>query len=51
MGFAILPGRLEQEMKYTAEALCSPDPEAVLTAGPSAAKHKDWALSVLHKRR
>ena len=48
MGLAILPGRLEQEMKYTAEALCSPDPEAVLTADPSAAKHKDWALSVLH---
>ncbi|WP_420022415.1 UDP-glucose--hexose-1-phosphate uridylyltransferase [Bacillus velezensis] len=51
MGLAILPGRLEQEMKYTAEALCSPDPEAVLTADPSAAKHKDWALSVLHKRK
>ena len=51
MGLAILPVRLEQEMKYTAEALCSPDPEAVLTADPSAAKHKDWALSVLHKRK
>ncbi len=51
MGLAILPGRLEQEMKYTAEALCSPDPEAVLTADPSAALHKDWALSVPHKRK
>jgi UDPglucose--hexose-1-phosphate uridylyltransferase len=51
MGLAILPGRLEEEMIRTAEALCSPDPEAALTADPSAAKHKEWALSVLHKRK
>lgn len=50
MGLAILPGRLKEEMNRMAEALCSPDPDAALTADPSAAKHKDWALSVLHKR-
>ncbi|MCP6680816.1 UDP-glucose--hexose-1-phosphate uridylyltransferase [Bacillus nakamurai] len=50
MGLAILPGRLEHEMRETAEALCSPDPEAALASHSSTAKHKEWALSVLQKR-
>lgn len=50
MGLAILPGRLEQEMKETAAALCSADPETAIKNNPLIVKHLDWSLELLEKR-
>ncbi|MED4828731.1 UDP-glucose--hexose-1-phosphate uridylyltransferase [Bacillus atrophaeus] len=50
MGLAILPGRLKQEMKETAAALCSADPETAIKNNPLIVKHLDWSLELLEKR-
>ncbi|MGG1246153.1 UDP-glucose--hexose-1-phosphate uridylyltransferase [Bacillus spizizenii] len=50
MGLAILPGRLQKEMKETAAALCSADPKSALEQNPRTAKHKEWALRMMEKR-
>ncbi|MFQ6319190.1 UDP-glucose--hexose-1-phosphate uridylyltransferase [Bacillus halotolerans] len=50
MGLAILPGRLQEEMKATAASLCSADPKTALEENELTAKHKDWALRLMERR-
>ncbi|NJP39282.1 UDP-glucose--hexose-1-phosphate uridylyltransferase [Alkalicoccus luteus] len=50
MGLAVLPGRLKQELRDTAEKLAGNHPEATLYEGETA-KHADWALTVSEDRR
>lgn len=49
MGLAILPGRLQEEMKETAAALCSADPKTALEQNPLTAKHSEWAIRMMEK--
>lgn len=50
MGLAILPGRLQEEMKATEAAMCSADPKTALEENELTAKHKDWALRLMERR-
>ncbi|WP_444684668.1 UDP-glucose--hexose-1-phosphate uridylyltransferase [Alkalicoccus luteus] len=50
MGLAVLPGRLKQELRETAEKLAGVSPESALYDGITA-KHADWALKVSEGRR
>ncbi|MDR4228544.1 UDP-glucose--hexose-1-phosphate uridylyltransferase [Bacillus mojavensis] len=50
MGLAILPGRLQEEMKATEAAMCSADPKTALEDNELTAKHKDWALRLMERR-
>ncbi|ADH97960.1 UDP-glucose--hexose-1-phosphate uridylyltransferase [Salisediminibacterium selenitireducens] len=49
MGLAVLPGRLDSELKALQEALAAEDPSGAIQSDEAIQKHHDWAMAILSR--